>query len=110
MLQISTLFALIHIPTEAAFAIYTKDYFVDKAGNTYEKMPSTDVYEYGDLYIETPTTQYIFRRVYAAYDFCAKLLALLRNWNGEGSLSIHLEELNNFTEFRAEGGLEIIRL
>jgi hypothetical protein len=108
MIQISTLFELIHIPTEAEFCIYTKDYYIDRAGNIFEKAPSTDVYEYGDLYIETVSTRYIFRRVYAAYDYCARILDLLRKWNGEGSISIQLETINDFTEFLAEGGFEII--
>lgn len=109
MIQISTLFELIHIPTEAEFCIYTKDYYIDRAGNIFEKAPSTDVYEYGDLYIDTSATQYVFRRVYSAYDYCAQILELLRKWNGVGSISIRLETLNEVTPFRAEGGFEIIQ-
>lgn len=108
MIQISTLFELIHIPTEAEFSIYTKDYFLDTDGNTYYEMPHDDVYEYGDLYIETTSTQYIFRRVYSAYDYCSKILDMLRKWNGEGFISIRLESLNEVTKFHAEGGFEIL--
>lgn len=106
MIQISTLFELIQIPTESEFSIYTKDYYVDQDGNTFDKAPSGEVYAYGDLYIETVSTQYVFRRVYAAYDYCATLLEMLREWNGEGSISIRLESLNKTTEFFAEGGFE----
>lgn len=108
MIQISTLFEMVHIPTESEFSIYATDYYVDKEGNVFDKAPHTDVYEYGDLYIETVSTQYIFRRVYSAYDYCAKILELLRKWNGEGSISIRLESLNEVTEFFAEGGFEMI--
>ena len=108
MIQISTLFELIHIPTEAEFSIYTVDYDVDTEGNICNEPSCTDTYQYGDLYIETISIQYIFRRVYAAYDYCAKILEMLRKWNGEGSISIQLESLNEVTEFFAEGGFEII--
>lgn len=108
MIQISTLFEMVHIPTESEFSIYATDCYVDKEGNVFDKAPHTAVYEYGDLYIETVSTQYIFRRVYSAYDYCAKILELLRKWNGEGSISIRLESLNEVTEFFAEDGFEIV--
>ena len=81
---------------------------LDEEGTVFDKAPSENVYEYGDLYIETVSARYIFRRVYVAYDYCARILELLRTWNGEGSISIQLEAINDFTEFFAEGGLEII--
>ena len=99
---------MIQIPTNTEFTIYTKDYFVDKEGNCFGNPPHTRVYSYGDLYIETNSAKYIFHRVYGAYDYCARILDLLRKWNGTGSISIQLETLNEVTPFCPEGGYEVI--
>ncbi len=108
MLQIYSLFNLITIPGNTEYVIYTKDYYIDKAGVVYEKMPHGDVYEYGDLIVETPSFRYVFRRVYAAYDYCATLIRMITEQKDQNVITINMDEDFQHREFRAEKGLEVI--
>lgn len=67
MLIIKSLFFQIAIPNSEAYAIYTSDYYLDKEG-ALVPMDSgrTDVYEYGDIVIQTAATKYIIKKVYSA--------------------------------------------
>lgn len=109
MLMISTMFELICIPEQTEYCIYTRDYYIDREGTVYEKMPHGDVYEYGDLIIETPQLRHIFRRVYAAYDWCAGIIRRLREAEPGEKICICLDELEEARDFCAEGGYEVCR-
>ncbi len=54
MLIIKSLFFQIAVPKEEEYAIYTNDYYLDKDGNLVPKNTDrTDVYDYGDIIIQT---------------------------------------------------------
>lgn len=109
MLQLFSLFYMISIPIRnTEFSVYTKDYYIDKNGLVYAEMPHGDVYEYGDLIIETPTAKYIFRRIYSAYQYCAEIIRKINEQKMQPIISINLDEAFNMREFHAEGGFEII--
>jgi len=96
MLMIYTMFELIRIPDQTQCCIYTRDYPGEVCG-------------YGDLIIDTPQVRYIFHRVNAAYDYCAKLnMAIWEAKEGE-DVRIDLRELNEVRGFCAEGGFEVWR-
>ncbi len=109
LLILSTMFEMVCIPLTTEYSIYTNDYYVDDEGNVYEKTDRLDVYEYGDIVIETPTTRYTFYKVYAAYDYCAQILELIKKQCLRSVIHIQLEELNPQAGFRQEGPFEISR-
>lgn len=59
MVFIMSLFNMVYLPTNSEFTIYTEDYYIDDDGQRYDVMPHGNVYEYGDLVIETPQKRYI---------------------------------------------------
>lgn len=109
MLILATMFEMICIPLNTEYSIFTNDYYVDKEGHTYKEADRPNVYEYGDLIIETPTTRYTFFKVYAAYDYCAKILEIIKKRCLWSAIQIQLEELNPVMGFRHEGPFEIKR-
>ena len=108
MIQLYSYFYFVSVPIQnTEFSIYTRDYYIDKEGVIFDEMPHGDVYEYGDLIIETPTAKYIFRRVYSAYQYCADIIRKINEQKMQPIISINLDEAFNMREFRAEGGFEI---
>lgn len=109
MIHIFSYFNFISIPIHTTeVAIYTVDYYIDKEGNIFDNFPHGDVYEYGDLIIETPFKKYIYRRVYSAYQYCADIIRKINDQKMQPIISINLDEAFDMREFRAEGGFEII--
>lgn len=105
MLHLFSYFNIVSIPIHSTeFAIYTRDYFIDKDGVVFDEITHGDVYEYGDLIIETPSVKYIFRRVYSAYQYCAEIIRKIHGQEMQLIISINLDEDFDMRAFRAEGG------
>lgn len=62
MLIIRSLLYQVTIPSNEEYAIYTNDYYLDRDGNVLTETDRTDVYEYGDIIIQTSRVKYILRR------------------------------------------------
>lgn len=107
MVFIMSLFNLVYLPTNSEFTIHTEDYYIDDDGQRYDAMPHGNVYEYGDLIIETPQKRYIYRKVYSAYDYCVTLIQKIKEHKGDPVILIDLDELNEVWGFQAEGGFEV---
>lgn len=73
MLIIKTMFNLICIPDNVPFAIFSDDYLIDKEGNRSEYSDKGNLYEYGDLYIDTESVTYKFCKIYACFQWVAWL-------------------------------------
>ncbi len=109
MLQIISHFELISIPVEnTELAIYKTDYYIDESGVRFDEWPHPKVHEYGDITLETISTKYIFRRVYAAYQFCSEIIESIQKQKDQPIITINLDEDLGFQGFQAEDGLEII--
>ncbi len=107
MVFIMSLFNMVYLPTNSEFTIYTEDYYIDDDGQRYDVMPHGNVYEYGDLIIETPQKRYIYRKIYSAYDYCATLIQKIKEHRSDPVILIDLDELNEVRGFQAEGGFEV---
>ncbi len=110
MLIIKSLFFQIAIPNSEAYAIYTNDYYLDKEG-ALVLMDSgrTDVYEYGDIVIQTAATKYIIKKVYSAYDYAAKMIDYIGEHRNDDVIYINMYDLNEYWEYHS-GDLEIENL
>ena len=90
-------------------AIYATDHFKDESGQIFDTPPAHErFYHYGNLFVETPFTRYIFRDVYSAYAFPAKINRIINEQKYQYLVSIDLDSLCSDHSFCAEGGLEII--
>ena len=107
MVLIMSLFNMVYLPTNGEYTIYTEDYYIDDDGQRYDVMPHGNVYEYGDLIIETPQKRYIYRKIYSAYDYCATLIQKIKEHRSDPVILIDLDELNEVRGFQAEGGFEV---
>ncbi len=74
-------------------------------------MPHGDCYSYGDVIIETPTTRYVFKQVYAAYEIVARILRSIHEQKNQSIIEIDLDKISgDETGFTAEGRFEIIHI
>ena len=90
-------------------AVHAKDHYKDENGAILEIPPSDDrLYHYGDLYIETPFSKYIFRGVDSAYSYPAKIYRLINEQKFQYLIDIDLDAICGDNRFRAKGGLEIV--
>lgn len=94
MLIIRSLFYQVTIPSTEGYAIFTNDYFVDDEGNILTETDRTDVYEYGDIIIQTSHSRYIFKKVYSAYDYAVKIMDYIKEHQGENVIYIDMADLN----------------
>lgn len=67
-------FFYVTIPSNEEYAINTNDYYLGHDGNILTDTDRTDVYEYGDIIIQTSRVKYIFKRVYFAYDYAVRIM------------------------------------
>lgn len=98
MLIIRSLFYQITIPSNEEYAIYTNDYYLDQDGNVLTDTARTDVYEYGDIIIQTSRVKYIFKKVYSAYDYAVRIMEYIKEHREDGVIYINMEELNSHWE------------
>ena len=91
---IRSLFYQVAIPSTEAYAIFTNDYYVDKKGNVLTETDKTDVYEYGDIIIQTSHARYIFKKVYSAYDYAVRIMEYIKEHQGEKVIYINMSDLN----------------
>lgn len=110
MLRIQSNDYLISIPDKLTeVAIYVTTYFKDENGKRLDTPPSHDrFYLYGDIFIETPFTRYVFRKVKSAYSYPAKINKIIDEQKYQYLITIDLDEMYGGNGFLAEGGLEII--
>ena len=94
MLIIRSLFYQVAIPSTEAYAIFTNDYYVDKEGNVMSETDKTDVYEYGDIIIQTSNARYIFKKVYSAYDYAVRIMEYIKDHQEENIIYVNMSELN----------------
>ena len=102
MLIIRSLFYQVTIPDNVEYAIYTNDYFLDKDGNLVTEIGRTDVYDYGDLIIQTGSAKYIFKKVYSAYDYAVRIMEHIKAHREDKVIYINMEELNEFWDEHPE--------
>lgn len=95
MIIIKSLFNVVCIPDQMEYAVYTKDYCLDEEGNICEDLENMDVYEYGDLIIETPQKRYMFQKTYAAYDYCARITEEIKKQRHNPVIYVEMETLND---------------
>ena len=94
MLIIRSQFYQVTIPSTEGYAIFSNDYFIDPDGNVLTETNRTDVYEYGDIIIQTSHSRYIFKKVYAAYDYAVRIMDYIKEHQGENVIYIDMAELN----------------
>ena len=94
MLIIRSLFFQVTIPRTEGYAIFTNDYFIDADGNVLTEINRTDVYEYGDIIIQTSHSRYIFKKVYSAYDYAVRIMDYIKEHQGEDVIYIDMAKLN----------------
>lgn len=107
MLYIKSLFHLVCIPDNCEYTIYTHNYELDKEGNLVEDLSRGDVYCYGDLFIETPNRKYVFNRLYAAYDYCAKIISSIEEQKNNPVIFVEMETLNECFNDHHKGSFEV---
>ena len=89
--------------------IYATNHFKDESGQIFDTPPAHErFYHYGNLIIETPFSRYIFKDVYSAYAFPAKINRVINKERFQYFVSIDLDALCSDNHFCAEGGFEII--
>ena len=101
MLIIRSLFYQVTIPSSEEYAVFTNDYYVDADGNVLTDTDRTDVYEYGDIIIQTSHSRYIFRKVYSAYDYAARIMDYIKEHRGESIIYIDMEDLNENWDYHS---------
>jgi len=106
MLIIRSLFYQITIPDNEPYAIYSTDYYVEKDGTVVTETDRTDVYEYGDIIIQTPSTKYILKKVYSAYDYAVRIMDYIKEHRNDGLIFVDMSDLNKYWEHH-EGTFEI---
>lgn len=106
MLIIRSTFFQIVIPDNEPYAIYSIDYYVDKDGTILTETDRSDVYEYGDIIIQTPSTKYIMKKVYSAYDYAAQIIDYIEEHRNDDQIFIDMYKLNKRWEYH-EGTFEI---
>ena len=94
VLIIRSLFYQVTIPSTEGYAIFTNDYFVDAEGNVLTDTNRKDVYEYGDIIIQTSHSRYVFRKVYSAYDYAVRIMEYIKAHQRENVIYIDMAELN----------------
>ncbi len=99
MLIIRSLFYQVTIPSTEAYAIFTNDYFVDEQGNVLTETNRTDVYEYGDIIIQTSNSRFIFKKVYSAYDYAVRIMEYIKEHREERVIYIDMADLNENWEY-----------
>lgn len=92
----------------ASVFVHCNDYYVDKEGVTYDKMPHGDVYECGDLIIETPFEKYIFKRIYDAYMYLFYFNEAQEAQKDKPIVFIDLDKAPNLPPLCATGGVEVV--
>ena len=110
MLRFQSTSYLISVPDKLTeVCIYATDHFKDENGQRFDAPPPHDRFSiYGDIYIETPFTRYIFRDVKSAYSYPAKINKIINEQKYMYLITIDLDEMYGGNGFHAEGGLEII--
>lgn len=101
MLIIRSLFYQVTIPSTEAYAIFTNDYYIDKEGNVLTEANKTDVYEYGDIIIQTSNSRYIFKRVYSAYDYAVQIMDYIKEHQGENIIYIDMANINENWDYHS---------
>lgn len=101
----------IAIPSNEAYAIYSNDYYADKEGNILTEIDSlSNVYEYGDIIIQTSSTKYILKKVYTAYDYVSEIIRYIEKHRDDDVIFIDLYELDGRWEVQdAELEIEVLR-
>lgn len=94
MLIIRSLFYQITIPSNESYAIFTNDYYIDTDGNVLTKANKTDVYEFGDIIIQTSSSRYVFKKVYSAYDYAVRIMDHIKEHQGENVIYVDMADLN----------------
>ena len=110
MLRIYSNLYLLSIPDKLTeVVIYATDHFKDENGQIFDTPPVHDkFYHYGNLLVETPFTRYIFKDVYSAYAYPAKINRMINEQKYQYLVSIDLDVLCADNNFCAEGGLEVV--
>lgn len=96
MIIIKSLFFQITIPSDEEYAIFSNDYYIDCEGNVFDKpaLDKLDVYEYGDIIIQTARVIYIIKRIYSAYDYVANIIHYIDEHINDSIIKIDMSELN----------------
>ena len=71
---------------------YWYDYYGDSYGNPVDD-DSGDIYEFGNIYIETANKKYIFQKVSCAYLWVSEIIDYIENHKNEDMIFINLNEL-----------------
>lgn len=108
MLIIKNFFNLIAIPKTVEYSIYSRDFKLDKEGKIIDNPTRTDLYTFGDLYVETPLTRYKFGRVLFAAGYVAEILQYIENHHNDTHIYIDLDTINPATGFCMQGEFEVI--
>lgn len=110
MLRIQSNDYFISIPDKLTeVTIYATTHYKDENGQRLDMPPSHDrFYLYGDIFVETPFTRYIFRDVKSAYSYPAKINKIIGEQKYQYLITIDLDGLYGGNGFHAEGGFEII--
>lgn len=97
MIIIRSLFYQVTISDNDSYGIYTIDYDLDEDGNV---VPSgLDTYQYGDIVIQTSAVRFIFKRVYAAFDYAVRIMEEIKEHCQEPVIYINMEDLNENWEY-----------
>ena len=103
LLIIRSLFYQVAIPSSEEYALFSNDYVCDAGGNVITDSNRSDVYQYGDLIIQTSHAKYIFKKVYCAYDYAVRIMECIKNKyrQGESVIYIDMADLNEFWDDHA---------
>lgn len=102
----------ISIPdNQTEFTIHWETYELDKDGNVANDLNRLDTFEYSDVYLETPSFQYIFRKVHYGSYAAQQIMEILQSHLLANEIAyIDLDLLHPSPGFHMEGSLEMRRM
>jgi len=86
----------VYLPEGTSFAMWTDNYEADVWGKKHEceDVPLNEIYDFGDLIIETVERTFIFRRIYACYSCYEELMEMIEKDSWQSELFADLDELS----------------
>lgn len=99
----------VYLPQGTAFSIKTEDYEADVWGKKLERddVPLNEIYEFGDLIVQTVDQTFIFQRLYDCHACYEELMEMIEANSWQSELFADLDELSQGDPATVE--LEIIR-
>ena len=96
MLNIYSFDTFVSIPCrQTEFSIYTTHYYTDENGTVLpDNTDRLDIYEKGDLIIETPSVKYIWKKIYMPYQYCEDIFKSIAAQKESPIISVDLNEIS----------------